>query len=106
MGEKKREETLKKLNALGDLAKELGYSQAQLALAWAIANHDVSTCILGFTRLEQVDENLKAMELYKKWNDETEAKIKAILDNEPETDMDWRKWGPLPQRRSQALHRL
>jgi voltage-dependent potassium channel beta subunit len=64
MGEGKKEATLKKLNALGDLAKENGYSQAQLALAWTIASSDVSTCILGFTRLSQVEENLKAMELY------------------------------------------
>jgi voltage-dependent potassium channel beta subunit len=50
-GEGKKEGTLKKLNALGDLAKELGYTQAQLGLAWAIANKDVSTCILGFTKI-------------------------------------------------------
>ena len=37
-GEGKKEGTLKKLNALGELAKELGYTQAQLGLAWAIAN--------------------------------------------------------------------
>jgi len=52
MGEKSREATLTKLNALADIAKELGYSQAQLALAWAISNTDVSTCILGFSRVE------------------------------------------------------
>jgi aryl-alcohol dehydrogenase-like predicted oxidoreductase len=51
MGPDVKDKTLKKLNALADLAKELGYTQAQLALAWAIANTDVSTCILGFTRL-------------------------------------------------------
>lgn len=51
MGEGAKEKTLKILNALGDIAKDLGYTQAQLALAWAIANKDVSTCILGFTRL-------------------------------------------------------
>jgi aryl-alcohol dehydrogenase-like predicted oxidoreductase len=103
MGEKARESTLKKLNALGDLAKELGFTQAQLALAWAIANQDVSTCILGFTRLEQVDENLKALELYKKWDADLEKKIRAILDNEPENDMDWRTWQPQKMRRDQAL---
>lgn len=48
--EEKKANTLEKLNKLGDLAKELGYSQAQLALAWAIANRDVSTCLLGFTK--------------------------------------------------------
>lgn len=87
---------MKFLNGLGDYAKELGFSQAQLALAWCLANKDVSTVILGFTRLEQVDENLKALDLYAKWNDEIEKKVRDILQNEPETDMDWRKWTPLP----------
>jgi voltage-dependent potassium channel beta subunit len=64
MGPENKDKTLKVLNQLGDIAKDLGYSQAQLALAWAIANKDVSTCILGFTRLSQVEENLKTLELY------------------------------------------
>jgi hypothetical protein len=51
-----------------------------------------------------VEENLKAMELYKKWNADIEKKCRDILDNEPETDMDWRKWGPMAQRRDQAMH--
>ena len=38
LGEGNKEATLKKLTALGELAKELGYTQAQLSLAWAIAN--------------------------------------------------------------------
>jgi aryl-alcohol dehydrogenase-like predicted oxidoreductase len=38
--------SLKKLKALRALDQDLGFSQAQLALAWTIANKDVSTCIL------------------------------------------------------------
>lgn len=103
MGEGKKEATLKKLRALGDLAKELGFTQAQLSLAWAIANTDVSTCILGFTRLSQVEENLKALELYYKWTPEIEKKVRAILENDPEATMDFRTWGPMKQRRDEAL---
>ncbi len=103
MGPEAKEKTLKKLNALADLAKELGYTQAQLALAWAIASGDVSTCILGFTKLSQVEENLKALDLYYKWTPEIEKKTRAILDNEPEVTMDFRKWGAMPQRRDEAL---
>ena len=58
MSEAKRESTITKLRALGDLAREVGYTQAQLALAWAVANKDVSTCILGFTKLAQVCNKL------------------------------------------------
>jgi len=42
-----KDQRLKQLNELGALAKELGISQAQLALAWAIFNKDVSTAIIG-----------------------------------------------------------
>lgn len=51
LSEDKKEATVKKFVALGELAKELGYSQAQLCLAWAIANTDVSVAILGFSRV-------------------------------------------------------
>ena len=104
MSEKAKPDTLKKLNALADLAKELGFTQAQLSLAWAIANKDVSTCILGFTRLEQVDENLKALELYKTWNADLEKRVREILANDPESELDWRKWSPQAQRRDTALN--
>ena len=63
-------------------------------MAWAIANKDVSTCLLGFTRLAQVDENMKALELYKIWDEEKEKKVREILNNDLETDMDWRTWKP------------
>ena len=99
----KKEKTLKILNGLAELAKELGYTQAQLALAWAIANIDVSTCILGFTRLSQVEENLKSLELYYKWTPELEKKVRAVLDNEPEATTNFRSWSSLPQRRDEAL---
>lgn len=105
-GEGKKEGTLVKLNALAAYAKELGYTQAQLALAWAISNRDVSTCILGFTKISQVEENLKALELYKKWSEEIEKKVREILANEPEPDIDFRKWAPQPQRRAQSVQYL
>lgn len=102
-GEENKEKTLKTLNTLGEIATEAGFTQAQLALAWCLANTDVSTVILGFTRLSQVDENIKALELYEKWNADIEKKCKDALDNEPESDMDWRKWAPLEQRRQIAV---
>lgn len=62
-GEEKKVESLKMLNDLADLAKTLGCTQAQLALAWTIANKDVSVALLGFTKIEQIHENLKALEI-------------------------------------------
>ena len=103
MGPATKEATLTKLKALAEIANDVGFTQAQLCLAWAIANQDVSTCILGFTRLSQVEENLKAVELYYKWTPEIEARVRAVLANDPEALMDNRKWAPMPQRRDQAI---
>ena len=56
--------------------------------------------MLGFTRLEQIEENMKAFELYKKWNDDIEKKCEEILGTTPEPDIDFRRWAPMPSRRS------
>ncbi len=85
-----KEKNLKILNSLADVAKELGCSQAQLALAWTFANKNVSVCLFGATRIEQVEENLKALDVYKKFTPEILAKIETILGNAPEPAMDFR----------------
>ena len=48
--ETKKKDTLRIINGVGDYAKELGVTQAQLSIAWVIANKDVSSCITGATR--------------------------------------------------------
>jgi len=96
MGGETGQVNMERLRKLGEYAKELGYTQAQLAIAWVIANKDVSTCIMGFSRPEQFDDNIRALELYYKWNDEIENKCKEILHNEPEPDFDWRNYKPFP----------
>ena len=62
---------------LAEIAKEEGYTQAQLVLARVIASKDVSTMILGFSKILQLDENVKALELYQRWNRSLETKIEA-----------------------------
>jgi aryl-alcohol dehydrogenase-like predicted oxidoreductase len=48
---------------LAPIAQELGVSQAQLALAWCLANPHVSTVLLGASRREQLEQNLAALAL-------------------------------------------
>jgi voltage-dependent potassium channel beta subunit len=98
-----KEKTCGILQKLNQLANELGYTQAQLALAWCIANKDVSTCILGFTKVSQVEENLKAVDLMKIWTVDIEKRVREILGNEPENIMEFRNWKPMTQRRDCAL---
>ena len=48
------------VDALEVIAKELGCTLAQLALAWCAKNPHVSTVITGASRVSQVQENMKA----------------------------------------------
>jgi aryl-alcohol dehydrogenase-like predicted oxidoreductase len=48
---------------LETVAKELGCTLAQLAIAWCLKNPRVSTVITGASRVEQVKENMKALEV-------------------------------------------
>jgi len=56
----------------------------------------VSTAILGFSKVEYVDENLKALALYKKWTPEIEAKCLEILNNEPDGDYEYITYNLMP----------
>ena len=97
--EDKKEGTIKKLNELEAVAKELECSLAQLALAWTVANKDISTCILGASSEEQLTNNLGALPVVAKITKEVEERINKILDNAPKQEMDFRSWAPGPARR-------
>ncbi len=70
--------------ALKPVADDLGCSMAQMAIAWCLKNPHVSTVILGASRVEQLTENLAALDVVEKLNDETMQRIETILDNKPE----------------------
>ncbi len=54
-------DVLQRIDRLGDLANGLGISMAQLALAWCLRHPNVASVIVGATRVEQLDENVKAV---------------------------------------------
>ena len=51
------------VDKLRPIATELGCSLANLSLAWVISNPDVSTAIFGASSVQQVHDNLKAIEV-------------------------------------------
>jgi aryl-alcohol dehydrogenase-like predicted oxidoreductase len=78
-----QEEKLAKVRQLGELAKELGTSQATLSIAWCIKNPNVTTAILGATRKEQLAENLKALDVLPKLTPEVMQRIEEIMGTKP-----------------------
>jgi len=64
----------------------------------------VSVALLGFTKIEQIHENLKALEVMRNWTKETEAKCAAILDNEPVEELDVTTFSMIPNRRKSNLY--
>lgn len=61
------------------VAKDLGCTLAQLALAWCVRNPRVSTVITGATRVEQVAENMKALDVVAKLTPEVITRIDGIV---------------------------
>ena len=79
-----------KVRQLTPIAEELDCTLAQLAIAWCLANPHVSSVITGASRVEQVHENLKALEVLDRLTPEKMEKIEAVLDNKPEPLPDYR----------------
>ncbi|MCZ7647356.1 MAG: aldo/keto reductase [Planctomycetota bacterium] len=57
------EANLEKVRRFKAVAGELGCSRAKLALAWAAAQPGISSVITGATKVEQLQENLEALDL-------------------------------------------
>ncbi len=55
-----------KVRRLAPIAADLGVSLAQLSIAWCLVNPHVSTVMLGASRLEQLEQNLAALEVVAK----------------------------------------
>lgn len=72
-------ERIAKVRALEPLAAGMGASLAQFSLAWCLQNPYVSSVITGATRLEQVEENMKALQFVDAFTPEVMAAIDAIF---------------------------
>jgi len=74
---------VQKVNQLTPIAKELGCTLAQLAIAWCVKNPHVSTVITGASRASQVEENMKSLEVAQKLTDDYLKRIEEVLKNKP-----------------------
>lgn len=67
------------VKGLADEAAKLDATAAQLALAWCLGNPNVSTVILGATRVAQLEENLKALAVLERVDAGARSRIEALF---------------------------
>jgi aryl-alcohol dehydrogenase-like predicted oxidoreductase len=77
-------EVLTAVAKLEPIAKEVGLSMAQLAVAWVLQNPHVSSAIIGATKPSQIKENVKASGV--KLDAAIMKKIDSVLGSIPEKD--------------------
>ncbi|AOJ04035.1 alcohol dehydrogenase [Burkholderia mayonis] len=67
------------VDELGDIANELGCTVGQLALAWVLKNPRVSTVITGASRVEQIVENMRSLDVAAKLAPDVKQRIEQIV---------------------------
>lgn len=78
------QDRLAKVAKLAKLSDEAGLPIHHLALLWCLQNPNVSTVILGASRVEQLTDNLAALEAQDKMTPDLMDAIEAILQNKPD----------------------
>ncbi|MBN2219335.1 MAG: aldo/keto reductase [Kosmotogaceae bacterium] len=73
-------ENLRKVEKLSTVAKKLDTELAQLALAWILKNENVSSIILGVSKVKQLRDNLKALDVKDKLTEEITKEINSIIE--------------------------
>lgn len=74
---------VEQVNRLEPVAEKLGIKLATLALAWVLRNQNVSSAITGASSVEQVYENIRALQAVDKLTPEIMDEIDQILGNKP-----------------------
>ena len=77
-------ERLEKVRQLNKIAQEMSTSMAKMAVAWCLKNPNVSTVILGASKLTHLEETLTSLDLLEKMSPDVMTRIEKVLDNTPE----------------------
>ncbi len=73
---------LEQVAALKPLADQMGASLAQFSLAWCLQNPLVSTVMTGASRVEQVHENMKALQFIDSFTPEVMTEMDRIFETD------------------------
>ncbi len=74
-------ESLATVEKLQGLAREMGIPLNQLAIAWILKNPNVNTVITGASKVEQLQDNLKSLDVVAQLTTDVMARIETILEN-------------------------
>jgi len=79
-------ENLKKVDKLKPIAEKLNCTLSQLALAWCLKNPNVTSIITGASRPEQIEENVKCLQVIDKLTPPILEEIEEAVQNKPPMD--------------------
>ena len=71
-------QTLEKVAGLNDIAKQRGQTLSQMAISWLLCVGGVTSVLIGASRSEQIEENIKALE-NQSFNEDEKNRIMEIL---------------------------
>ncbi|WP_113662274.1 potassium channel beta subunit family protein [Pedobacter nanyangensis] len=74
---------MEKASKLQQLANKMDVSLAKLSIAWCLKNPNVSTVILGASKVSQLQENLQVLEVLPLLTEDVMAEIEGIVENKP-----------------------
>lgn len=77
------EDRMEKAAKLQQLANQLEIPLAKLSIAWCLKNPNVSTVILGASKVPQLQENLQVLEVLPLLTEDVLTKIEEIVGNKP-----------------------
>lgn len=82
----RNEADIAKVKELAKVAADLGVTLPQLAIGWILRLPQVSSVITGATRVQHVEENVKAIEVVERLTPELLARIDAIVGDAPKPE--------------------
>ena len=74
------EKKLAMIKNLEDIARQLGCTLSQLAIAWCLKNENVSSVITGASHPQQIEENMQAIHVKHQITDEIKALIETMCE--------------------------
>jgi len=72
------QQRMERIKAITPIAEKLNVSMSKLAIAWCLLNKNVSTVILGASKLTQLEENLKSSEVVGLLDEDIQKELLSI----------------------------